>query len=299
MIVCMKISNLLIVSTIMPIFRINPIASMGVSNNKNTPVNTFSNAIKSIRNVDVDKKGGVILVLGKKNISRDNIHLLGQQIPRIIRGKSPYPMLFLNEEAKNEFKQSIDSLRKASDSIKGKSTDAIVGRALISAAKNQTDFSMANVQLELYRKIYITGHGSAGISHIYSGDSKFTVLEIVDLLENHGILDKIKDVRITCCNSADKREVKDLSQESVELANRSSSFIENLFYGEQKSLIEKLSSEIWDRGYTDVRISGYHGKGVFYNSKDIPLSHLRSSTIPATDTVKRKSLRVTLESDLD
>ncbi|HHK8633297.1 TPA: OspB protein, partial [Vibrio parahaemolyticus] len=57
--------------------------------------------------------------------------------------------------------------------------------------------------------------------------------------------------------------------------------------------------EIWERGYTDVRITGYHGKGVFYNKNELPLTHLRSSTIPATETVKRKYLRVTLESDLD
>lgn len=283
---------------VMPNFSIQPMVSIKLSNSDNHHVNAFTNSIKSIKNKKLER-GGVILVLGKDNISRDSIHLLGQQVPRVLCGKTPYPVMFLNENAKNEFKSSITSLCRITSSNNCESTDEIVGETLVRAAKIQINLSMEDAKLESFRKMYITGHSSSGMSYICSGDSKFSIKEIVDILEKNKILDNIKDIRLTCCNSADKREIKNLSQESIELANRDSSFWENLVYGEKKSLIEKLSSEIWERGYTDVRISGYHGKGVFYNKNELPLTHLRSSTIPATETVKRKYLRVTLESDLD
>lgn len=218
---------------VMPNFSIKPMVSMKLSNSDNYQVNAFTNSIKSIQNKKLEKVGA-ILVLGKDNISRDSINLLGQQVPRVLSGKTPYPVMFLNENAKNEFKSSITSLCKITSSNNCESTDEVVGKALVTAAKSQINLSMEDAKLESFRKIYITGHGSSGMPYIYSGDSKFSIKDIVDLLEKNKILDNIKDIRLTCCNSADKREIRNLSQESIELANRDSSFLENLVYGEKK-----------------------------------------------------------------
>ncbi|WP_039949299.1 hypothetical protein, partial [Vibrio ichthyoenteri] len=206
--------------------------------------------------------------------------------------------LFLSEKVKIEFENSIACYQQVSDSGKCESNDDIVGRAFVKAAKTQENVLVEDIQLESFRKLYITGHGGAGVAHTSSGDSIFTAKEVVDILEVNGILGKIKDLRFTSCGSADRRKIASVSKESIDVANRDPGIFEKLAFGGAKSFIEVLSSEIWDRGYTDVRVSGYHGAGVFYK-EELPFTHLRSSTIPATDTVKRESLRVTLESDLD
>lgn len=264
---------------------------------QNVQGGNFANSIKSIRNV-TKEKNGLIFVLGEENIARDKMNILAQQLPRVIRGKSLYPTLFLHEKAKNEFKNSIKCYQESLDVNKCDSTDEVVAQALFLAAREQVNLSMGDVDLKSFRKIYITGHGSVGLDYILSGDSKITVKEIVDCLENNKILDNINDLRFTCCDSADRRKLDNLSKESISVSNRSSGFFEGLFFGKSESFIEKISSEIWGRGYTDIRVSGYHGKGVFYTG-DLPTSHLRSSTIPATDAVKRKNVRVTLVSELD
>ncbi|EGR2041004.1 OspB protein [Vibrio cholerae] len=257
----------------------------------------FSSSVKSVKSATKEKTG-LMLVLGEKNISRDKINILAQQIPRVITGKPTYPVLFLHEKAKIEFESSIQSYKKPIGTCNGKSVDDIVAQSLFKAARDQENLTMADVDLKSFRKIYITGHGAAGVDYILSGESKIRIKDIVDCLEQNKILDGINDLRFTCCDSADRRNIDVLSEEGINISNRDSSPLESLFFAEPKSLIEKISSEIWDRGYTNVKVSGYHAKGVFY-AGELPTSHLRSTTIPAQDTIKRKNVRVILESDLD
>ncbi|HFW3558184.1 TPA: hypothetical protein ACIBIG_004443, partial [Salmonella enterica subsp. enterica serovar Waycross] len=98
--------------------------------------------------------------------------------------------------------------------------------------------------------------------------------------------------------SADKREPNSFRKEDIDKANRNAGFFERMVFGERDTFIERVANEIWSRGYTDVKVSGYHGAGVFY-AGEIPFTHLRSTTIPPTITIKRKSVRVTLESPID
>lgn len=279
------------------VWKTNDLYKQNEQNEQNEQKKYFSSSVKTVRSA-TKEKSGLMFVLGEKNISRDKLNLLAQQIPRIITGKPAYPVLFLHEKAKVEFESSIQSYKESIGTCKGESADDIVTQSLFIAARDQKNLSMTDVDLKSFRKIYITGHGTAAADYILSGDSKITITEIVDCLEQNKILNSINDLRFTCCDSADRRKVDHLSKEGINISNRDSGPLESLFLGDPKSLIEKISSEIWDRGYTDVKVSGYHAKGVFY-AGEFPTSHLRSTTIPAKDTVKRKNVRVTLESDLD
>lgn len=87
------------------------------------------------------------------------------------------------------------------------------------------------------------------------------------------------------CYSADKREPNSFKKEDIDKANRNAGFFERMVFGERDTFIERVANEIWSRGYTDVKVSGYHGAGVFY-AGEIPFTHLRSTTIPPTITVK-------------
>ncbi|EML0248621.1 OspB protein, partial [Vibrio parahaemolyticus] len=101
------------------------------------------------------------------------------------------------------------------------------------------------------------------------------------------------------CQSADKRAPASMSDKDIQEANCDKGLLHRAIFGRGKSLIDLISSEIWSRGYSDISVSGYHGNGVFYDGKNIPLEHIRSSTIPASDIVKRKDVRETLYSEVD
>lgn len=266
--------------------------------------------IHSISSCPADKlptelKSGLILICGEQGFDDKNTaySLLGQQVPRVFSKKTPYPTLFLHENAKLEFEkfsQPISQVEKH-EHLESPDTDLAVGAALGFVAKEQKNLSMIDINLNDFEKVYISGHGVAGEDSILSGNSFLTAKELVDALEKNGILNKTKDIRLTNCGSADKSDVDSLTKEGIDRANNYSGLLNRIFYGKKESFLEKVAHEVWRRGYHDIKLSGYHGKGVFYNGKDIPMTHLRSPTIPATDVVKRETVRKTLilESGVD
>ncbi|HFN0192280.1 TPA: OspB protein, partial [Vibrio parahaemolyticus] len=179
------------------------------------------------------------------------------------------------------------------------SSDLIVEALVSDAAKIQKNVVINELDLTEYTKVYVLGHGSAGVGVIKSGEQYFNVEDIVNLLEKNGILSTIKDIRFVSCQSADKRAPVSMSDKDIQEANCDKGMLHRAIFGTEKSLIDLISSEIWSRGYSDISVSGYHGNGVFYDGKNIPLEHIRSSTIPASDIVKRKDVRETLYSEVD
>ncbi len=243
-----------------------------------------------------------MLIIGKERISKDTMNILGQQLPRVLNSKTPYPVAFLHDNAKVNFEKSIETYKEAhteeithGERDKSLSNSRIIGYAFCRLAKIQENVLLDNVNLNSVGKLYILGHGSAGIGYIKSGEQIFNIKEIVDILESKGILDTVKDLRFTSCNSADVSPPKSMSPEDIDAANSGTGII----FGEKMSFIDLISNDIWERGYTDVKVSGYHGDGIFYNSKDLPLTHLRSSSKQASDAVKREHVRVTLRSEVD
>ncbi|EJG0104759.1 OspB protein, partial [Vibrio parahaemolyticus] len=206
--------------------------------------------------------------------------------------------------AKKFFEESIKDIKRINidnNHLMGPkvSSDLIVEALVSDAAKIQKNVVINELDLTEYTKVYVLGHGSAGVGVIKSGDQYFNVEDIVNLLEKNGILSTIKDIRFVSCQSADKRAPVSMSDKDIQEANCDKGMLHRAIFGKEKSLIDLISNEIWSRGYSDISVSGYHGNGVFYDGKNIPLEHIRSSTIPASDIVKRKDVRETLYSEVD
>jgi hypothetical protein len=262
--------------------------------------------IKSVSTakLSTQSKSGLILVCGVQGFNNRAtiLSLLGQQIPRVFRNKTLYPTLFLHENAKLDFEKSISPISQIGrrERLDSADTYEATGSAIGIVAKEQKNLTMTDINLNDFKKVYIYGHGNAGKDLICSGSSLLTSKELVDSLENSGILNKIKDIRITSCASADKSTVKTLTKEGIDKANNDSGLLNRLIYGKKESFLERVASEIWGRGYHDIAVSGYHGNGVFHID-EIPMTHLRSPTTPAIDVVRRRDVRKTLilESGVD
>ncbi|MGW7678904.1 hypothetical protein [Shewanella sp. S23-S33] len=251
------------------------------------------------------KPQGLMLIIGNHGVSKDSLHILGQQLPRVINNKTPYIAAFIDDGAKKSFNESIEIYKEmypselSSEQYRSLNVNEKIAYTLNQTAKKQINISLRDLNLSEFSKLYILGHGAAGLDVIKSGGKTFDVKQIVDTLEENNILSEIKDLRVTSCNSADKNSPKSMSSRDISEANEKPGFFSKMIFGDKKSLVELISEEVWIRGYTDISVSGYHGSGVFYNGKDLPLSHLRSSTIPVSDEIKRKEVRVTLHSNLD
>ncbi|KOY30772.1 OspB protein [Vibrio parahaemolyticus] len=262
--------------------------------------------VKRITNLESmpKKTKSLMLVLGSSGFGKDRLNILGQQLPRVLKRKEPYTAAFLNNNAKKCFEESIKDIKRINidnNHLMGPkvSSDLIVEALVSDAAKIQKNVVINELDLTEYTKVYVLGHGSAGVGVIKSGDQYFNVEDIVNLLEKNGILSTIKDIRFVSCQSADKRAPVSMSDKDIQEANCDKGMLHRAILGKEKSLIDLISNEIWSRGYSDISVSGYHGNGVFYDGKNIPLEHIRSSTIPASDIVKRKDVRETLYSEVD
>lgn len=262
--------------------------------------------VKRITNLESmpKKTKSLMLVLGSSGFGKDHLNILGQQLPRVLKRKEPYTAAFLNNNAKKCFEESIKDIKRINidnNHLMGPkvSSDLIVEALVSDAAKIQKNVVINELDLTEYTKVYVLGHGSAGVGVIKSGEQYFNVEDIVNLLEKNGILSTIKDIRFVSCQSADKRAPVSMSDKDIQEANCDKGMLHRAIFGTEKSLIDLISSEIWSRGYSDISVSGYHGNGVFYDGKNIPLEHIRSSTIPASDIVKRKDVRETLYSEVD
>ncbi|MGK9424704.1 hypothetical protein O6490_25045, partial [Salmonella enterica subsp. enterica] len=84
--------------------------------------------------------------------------------------------------------------------------DVNCGAAVGIVARQQENLILDEITLSTFKKVYITGHGAAGTNVLASGDSVFSAKQLVDILVANKVLEVIKDIRISSCYSADKRE---------------------------------------------------------------------------------------------
>ncbi|WP_188009296.1 OspB protein [Grimontia hollisae] len=279
-------------------FKVSAGATPNIRNAEQSYAQPFQ--VKGIKNCV--QKEGAILVIAKSGISEeDAIGITGQQVPRVVTDKPVRDIIFLNKEAFDGYEKTCKKLREMELSLQDKSFNNALSAILKYSALKQKALLIEDADISSYRKLYISGHGNAGVGCLGSGSQLFSVPEIVDALQTSGILEQIKDIRLTSCGSADKRKPTSFSKEHIENARKESGTLEKILSGEKHSLAEHVSQEIWSRGFTDVHVSGYHGNGVFVSSKEenLPQSHLRSLEIPAVNIIRRSDVRVILTSQVD
>lgn len=252
-----------------------PISLTGCLKQHNTS-NTLSGncsenlIVKRITNLEsVPKKTkSLMLVLGSSGFGKERLNILGQQLPRVLKRKDPYTAAFLNNNAKKFFEESIKDIKRINidnNHLMGPkvSSDLIVEALVSDAAKIQKNVVINELDLTEYTKVYVLGHGSAGVGVIKSGDQYFNVEDIVNLLEKNGILSTIKDIRFVSCQSADKRAPVSMSDKDIQEANCDKGMLHRAIFGKEKSLIDLISNEIWSRGYSDISVSGISWKWSF------------------------------------
>ncbi|EHW5945965.1 hypothetical protein [Escherichia coli] len=212
-----------------------------------------------------DKKG-VMVFLGKEGVGEQALNILGQQIPRTLKGKEPYDILFISQSTKADYEKKaqqyvIDSLSDAD--LKSKDVNVAIGAAVKTAYKNNRLLTPEEFNVDSYKKVYILGHGSAGDNHITCGSEYLGHREIISRMESVGLLG-MRDIRLLPCYSADAQKITSTSP-----------FRSNAEGG--MSLLEYTANELTDRGYTDIKVVAYNGAGVFVSpDKKVPLTHLRA-----------------------
>ncbi|EEV9304890.1 hypothetical protein ACXIDX_004789 [Escherichia coli] len=212
-----------------------------------------------------DKKG-LMVFLGKESVGGQALNILGQQIPRALKGKEPYDILFMNQAVKADYEKNaqqyvIDSLSDAD--LKSKNVNVAIGAAAKTAYKNNRLLTPEEFNVNSYKKVYVLGHGSAGDNHITCGNEYLGHCEVISRMESMGLLG-VRDIRLLPCYSADAQKITSISP-----------FRRNV--GQGKSLLEYTANELTSRGYADIKVVGYNGAGVFVSpDKKIPLTHLRA-----------------------
>ncbi|EHP9672159.1 secretion protein EspS, partial [Escherichia coli] len=179
--------------------------------------------------------------------------------------------------------------------LQSSNSDVVAAAAISIAATEIKTILPDDLTPGKYNKIYLSGHGSAGLPLLKCGDEFLSPADIVDRIVQHN-LHEIDDIRLTSCNSANIIKNKDFSPDEIDKSsNINNGWLARTLFGQKKSLAEHVYAEFESRGI-NVSISGYHGIGVFYVPEHgKPTTHLRSTTVPATPeyTVRRSDYRAT------
>ncbi|ENM5875912.1 hypothetical protein ILY70_004011 [Vibrio mimicus] len=262
----------------------------------------LSSSFLNIKNISNKEKSGVILVFSdgcEKEL--DALSIVGQNTPRVVKGKMPYDVVFFNMKAYREYKENLERFKKISISTTSFERDNLLSAAIKLVALRQNCAYIDGCDLSRYKKAYIWGHGREGFSSIRCGEKYISKNELVSLLKEHHVTDKIKDFRITSCGSADKRKLKSFDINDIENSKKESGLLERVLIGERKSLAESVADEFWSQSDTDITVTGYHGKGVFakYDGNEVPDVHLRSIEIPSKTVERRSTLKEVYKCEID
>ncbi len=84
-------------------------------------------------------KEGLMVFLGKDGVGEQALNILGQQIPRTLKGKAPYDILFMSQSVKADYEKKaqqyvVDSLSDAD--LKSKNVNVAIGAAVKTTYKN-------------------------------------------------------------------------------------------------------------------------------------------------------------------
>lgn len=256
--------------------------------------NSFSMSLLSclpINKVE-NASGASLLFLGKEGVGKDALNIIGQQIPRVLTSKKMYDIVFYNRCSMEDFTSKLKAMLPKQTITTIASNDSAVTVAAMIALQTTTLKTIEETDFSQYKKIYILGHGNAGGHSLKFGPELLSVDEVISRLVDGNVL-KVKDIRLTSCSSADKEKIcsftNDKTQEGDGLLSKIMSFLK----GNKISFLDKFIESLEDKGYDNIKVSGYHGMGAFYTGKSLPFTHLRSITLPPDpeQTVKRSTQR--------
>ncbi|EHJ4094690.1 OspB [Escherichia fergusonii] len=245
------------------------------------PINKVENA-----------SGASLLFLGKEGVGEDALHIIGQQIPRVFKSKKMYDIVFYNRFSMEDFASKLKAMLPKQTITTIASDDSAVTVAAMIALQKTTLKTIEETDFSQYKKIYILGHGTAGGHSLIFGPELLNVDEVISRLVDGNVL-KVKDIRLTSCGSADKEKICSFTDDKTQEGDGLLSKIMSFLKGNKMSFLDKFIESLEDKGHDNIKVSGYHGVGVFYTGKSLPFTHLRSITLPPDpeQTVKRSTQR--------
>ncbi|EFA4879916.1 OspB [Escherichia coli] len=245
------------------------------------PINKVENA-----------SGASLLFLGKEGVGEDALNIIGQQIPRVLTSKKMYDIVFYNRFSMEDFASKLKAMLPKQTITTIASNDSAVTVAAMIALQTTTLKTIEETDFSQYKKIYILGHGNAGGHSLKFGPELLSVDEVISRLVDGNVL-KVKDIRLTSCSSADKEKICSFTDDKTQEGDGLLSKIMSFLKGNKISFLDKFIESLEDKGYDNIRVSGYHGMGAFYAGKSLPFTHLRSITLPPDpeQTVKRSTQR--------
>lgn len=197
-------------------------------------------------------------------------------VPRVLQGKPPYPLLTtesvprMQDQIRNFLDSDILKIRNISEFseklkpfLSKKDIEALykarptlikrIGEYL--ALKQMTVVSMQTANVSVLRKIYISGHGQAGVPAIASDLGKTSKMKTVNELAGDlkGLLIKAErtiDLRLLACEGADRETA--ISMDKAYLAENTKSV------DQSKPLAQHMSDALSNQG-VNARVFGYHG----------------------------------------
>ncbi|MHA1067261.1 hypothetical protein ACR9GP_26095, partial [Enterobacter ludwigii] len=174
------------------------------------------------------------------------------------------------------FDKNLDSLKKLTQEL------SVLSRLELRSNENKQALSSLRPEKD---KLYIIGHGGAGMDvlaadqHMAQGKISAKTLAL-DLLEG-GLTPLFDDIRVTACYSADAIKPTDFKEATLEISAQPVS------QNKLKSFANTLSDELSDKGFSKVKVSGYHGAGVTYSQEENHLRRLNGVTDMRRSAVRR------------
>ncbi|HFK3790855.1 TPA: OspB [Escherichia coli] len=234
-----------------------------------------------------------LLFLGKDGVGEDALNIIGQQIPRVFASKKMYDIVFFNRFSMEDFTSKLKAILPKQTITTITNNDSAVDVAAMIALQTTTLKTIEETDFSQYKKIYILGHGNAVGHSLKFGPELLSVDEVISRLIDGNVL-KVKDIRLTSCSSADKEKICSFTTDDKNKErNGPLSKIISFLKCNKVSFLDKFIESLEDKGLDNIKVSGYHGMGVFYTGTSLPFTHLRSITLPPDpeQTVKRSTQR--------
>ncbi|EIK5253885.1 secretion protein EspS, partial [Escherichia coli] len=117
--------------------------------------------------------------------------------------------------------------------LQSSNSDVVAAAAISITATEMKTILPDDLTPGKYKKIYLSGDGSAGLPLLKCGDEFLSPTDIVDRIVQHN-LHEIDDIRLTSCNSANILKNKDFSPDEIEKsANMNNGWLARALFGQK------------------------------------------------------------------
>lgn len=224
-----------------------------------------------------------------------------------------YPLVFANKAGLENFRsmrEAMTAQHHESRPLKTGNVDTDTGACFLHALRTVRAFDATQFRFSPEQRLYIVGHGGAGLDRIAVDGKVFSMRDVATTLKTVGVPKDIRDVRLTSCHSADVSVPPDL--QTPDLGTYSRPIVEKTRFigitvGEtvRWAPAEHLSDALAEAGFNQAVVTGYHGAGIHFDGLRFPEHALRNPHVPtapgydANAAVRRSTVAQRFSSEVD